>query len=116
MLAVTEERLADAEVRFSDKYACCVILASKGYPEKYEKGFPLIIPKSVKNKVYVAGATLKYGTLVTNGGRVAGCTAVEETLPKAIESAYAIAEQVRFENAYCRRDIGQRALRALKEA
>ena len=116
MMAVTEERLDAAEVKFSDKYACCVILASKGYPEHYEKGFPLKIPHKVRDKVFVAGAAMKYGSLITNGGRVAGCTAVEDTLPEAIESAYRIAEQVRFENAYCRRDIGQRALRALENA
>ncbi len=115
MLAVTEERLADIEVKFSEKSACCVILASKGYPGKYEKGFPLVIPKAVRDKVYVAGAAIKYGALVTNGGRVAGCTAVEETLPEAVKSAYAIADQVRFENAYRRSDIGQRALKALGE-
>ena len=114
MMAVTEERLDAAEVKFSDKYACCVILASKGYPEHYEKGFPLKIPKNVRDKVFVAGAAMKYGSLVTNGGRVAGCTAVENTLPEAIASAYRIAEQVRFENAYCRSDIGQRALKALE--
>ena len=114
MMAVTEERLAEIEVKFSEKFACCVILASKGYPEHYEKGFPLKIPKNVRDKVFVAGAAMKYGSLITNGGRVAGCTAVEDTLPEAIASAYRIAEQVRFENAYCRSDIGQRALKALE--
>ena len=116
MMAVTEERLDGTEVKFSDKYACCVILASKGYPEHYEKGFPLIIPNNVREKVFVAGAAMKYGTLVTNGGRVVGCTAVEDTLTEAIKSAYAIADQVHFENAYCRRDIGKRALKALENA
>ncbi len=116
MMAVTEERLAETEVRFSDKYACCVIKASKGYPEHYEKGFPLEIPKPVRDKVYVAGAALKYGTLVTNGGRVVGCTAVADTLPEAIEKAYEIADQVHFDNAFCRRDIGRRAMQALENA
>ena len=115
MQAVTEERLDQAEVRFSDKYACCVIKASKGYPERYEKGFPLKIPRSVQNNVYVAGAALKYGALVTNGGRVVGCTAVEDDLAEAIKSAYAIADQVHFDNAYCRRDIGKKALAALEK-
>lgn len=116
MMAVTEEKLADTEVKFSDKYACCVIKASKGYPEHYEKGFPLEIPKAVRDKVYVAGAALKFGTLVTNGGRVVGCTAVADTLPEAIEKAYKIADQVHFDNAFCRRDIGKRALQALENA
>ena len=116
MLAVTEERLSETEVKFSDKYACCVIKASKGYPEHYEKGYPLEIPKNVRDKVFVAGAVQKYGSLVTNGGRVAGCTAVADTLQEAINSAYEIADQVRFENAYCRSDIGKRALQALENA
>ncbi len=116
MRAVTAERLSEVEVRFSDKSACCVILASKGYPEHYEKGFPLEIPEAIADRVYVAGAALKDGRLVTNGGRVVGCTAVADTLPQAIRDAYALASQVRFDNAYCRGDIGQRALRAVTEA
>ena len=115
MRAVTEEHLADTEVRFSDKHACCVILASKGYPEHYEKGFPLEIPESVQDKVYVAGAAVRDGRLVTNGGRVVGCTAIAETLSEAVRNAYKIAEQVRFENKFCRRDIGAKAM-AAKEA
>ena len=95
--------------------ACCVVMASKGYPQHYEKGFPLEIPETIADQVYVAGAALKNGVLVTNGGRVVGCTAVAETLPEAIEGAYALASQVHFENSTCRRDIGQRALRAVKE-
>ena len=112
MRAVTDGRLAETEVRFRDKSACCVILASAGYPEHYEKGFPLEIPAAVRDRVYVAGAASKDGQLVTNGGRVVGCTAVADTLPEAIRDAYDIAAQVRFENKFCRRDIGARALAA----
>ena len=115
MRAVTEEHLADTEVRFSDKHACCVILASKGYPEHYEKGFPLEIPESVQDQVYVAGAAVRDGRLVTNGGRVVGCTAIAETLSEAVRNAYKIADQVRFENKFCRLDIGAKAM-AAKEA
>jgi len=115
MRAVTDERLSEVEVRFRDGYACCVILASKGYPEHYEKGFPLIIPEPIRDKVFVAGAAMKDGALVTNGGRVCGCTAVADTLEDAIREAYDLAEQVQFDNAYFRKDIGQRALKALKE-
>ena len=115
MRAVTEEHLADTEVHFSDKHACCVILASKGYPEHYEKGFSLEIPESVQDKVYVAGAAVRDGRLVTNGGRVVGCTAIAETLSEAVRNAYKIADQVRFENKFCRRDIGAKAM-AAKEA
>ena len=112
MRAVTEGRLAETEVRFSDKKACCVILASAGYPGHYEKGFPLEIPAAVRDKVYVAGAAVKDGQLITSGGRVVGCTAVADTLPEAIRDAYSIAAQVSFENKFCRRDIGARALAA----
>ena len=114
MRAVTEERLGEVEVKFSDRHACCVILASAGYPEHYDKGFALEIPENVREQVYVAGASLKDGVLVTNGGRVVGCTAVADTLEDAIRDAYSIADQVHFENAFCRRDIGQRALKAAK--
>jgi len=115
MRAVSDERLSEVEVRFSDRHACCVILASEGYPASYQKGFPLEIPETIRDRVYVAGAALQDGRLVTSGGRVVGCTAVADSLPEAVASAYALASQVHFENAYCRRDIGQRALRAEKE-
>ena len=115
MRAVTDGRLAETEVEFSDRHACCVILASRGYPESYQKGYPLAIPETVRDKVYVAGAKLQNGQLLTSGGRVVGCTAVADTLPEAIRDAYEIAGQVTFENAYCRRDIGARALQAAQE-
>ncbi len=110
--AVTDGRLDEVEVRFSDKNACCVILASKGYPEHYEKGFSLEIPDEIRDQVYVAGAAVRDGRLVTNGGRVVGCTAVADTLEAAIHDAYVLADQVHFENSFCRRDIGRRALAA----
>ena len=112
MMAVTEERLSETEVRFSDKNACCVIMASDGYPVKYDKGLELTIPDEVKDKVYVAGAKISDGKLVTNGGRVLGCTAVAPTLKEAIEDAYKIVDKVHFDNEYYRHDIGQRALKA----
>ena len=92
-----------------------MILASRGYPESYQKGYPLAIPETVRDKVYVAGAKLQNGQHLTSGGRVVGCTAVADTLPEAIRDAYEIAGQVTFENAYCRRDIGARALQAAQE-
>ena len=115
MKAVTEEKLAETEVRFSQNHACCVIMASKGYPQSYEKGFEMNIPAEISDRVYVAGAVRKDGKLLTNGGRVLGATAVEETLEKAIKSAYALVGRISFENAYFRRDIGARAMKAGKE-
>ena len=114
MRAVTEERLSEVEVKFSERHACCVILASNGYPEKYQKGFEMTIPEEVEDKVYVAGAKLEDGKLLTDGGRVVGCTAVADSLEDAIKAAYDIASKVKFENAYMRHDIGQRALKAYK--
>ena len=116
MRAVTEGRLSEAEVKFSRQHACCVILASEGYPEHYEKGYPLVIPEEIRENIFVAGAALKDGVLFTNGGRVVGCTAVSATLESAVHDAYELASRVEFDNAYCRKDIGQRALAAQKEA
>ena len=115
MQAVTEERLADVEVKFSDGSACCVIMASNGYPEKYEKGYEISIPADVAKNVYVAGAAIKDGKLVTSGGRVLGVTATSDTLRDAINGAYANVEKISFGNAYYRHDIGQRALAARTE-
>ena len=114
MQAVTDERLAEVPVEFYDGSACCVVVASDGYPGSYEKGKPLVIEDEVKDKVFVAGAAFKEGVLVTNGGRVLGCTATAEDLPSAIEAAYKVVEKVHFENAYYRHDIGAKALAALK--
>ncbi len=115
MRAVTEERLAEVQVKFRDASACCVILASRGYPGSYEKGYPLELPADALDQIFVAGAALKDGKLLTSGGRVLGCTAVADSLSQAVEDAYALARRVKFENAFCRSDIGQRALRAQKE-
>ena len=116
MLAISEGRLAETEVRFSKKSACCVILASRGYPEKYEKGFPITLPAAGRDeRIYIAGAVERDGKLLTSGGRVLGAVSVAEDLPAAIESAYALADRIHFDNAYCRRDIGRRAMKALEE-
>ena len=114
MQAVTEERLSETNVEFSDKSACCVIAASEGYPKSYDKGLELTIPAEIADKVYVAGAKIADGKLVTNGGRVLGCTAVADDLKTAVEEAYKLVDKVGFANKYYRHDIGQRALKALK--
>ena len=116
MRATTEGTLAQTEVKFSDQSACCVILASEGYPQKYQSGFEMTIWPEALPHAFVAGAKLADGKLLTSGGRVIGLTAVEDTLPQAIDRAYQLAGMVHFENAYCRRDIGARAMKAFKEA
>ena len=115
MQATTNGTLARTEVKFSDKAAACVIMASEGYPVAYQKGFPLDIPADVLPNVYIAGAKLTDGRLLTNGGRVLGCTAVADSLSQAIKDAYAMVERIRFDNAYYRHDIGARALQAITE-
>ena len=112
MQAVTAGKLAECEVRFRDAHACCVVLASAGYPASYGKGYEISIPADVLPHVFVAGAAEKDGKLVTSGGRVLGVTAVADSLAEAQRKAYAMADRIQFENKYCRRDIGARALRA----
>lgn len=112
MQATTNGTLAQTEVKFRDAHACCVILASRGYPTAYEKGYPISIPEEIASHVYVAGAAQKDGQLVTSGGRVLGVTAVADSLKDAIREAYAMAETIQFDNHYYRHDIGARALEA----
>ena len=113
MKAVADERLADTEVVFSKNSACCVVMASAGYPAAYEKGFEITADKLPDNAdIFIAGAKLENGRLLTSGGRVLGVTAVSENLAKAIDDAYAAVKKVSFKNAYYRKDIGSRALEA----
>ncbi len=112
MQAVTEGRLSECEVKFSDKACCCVVAASEGYPVAYEKGFPLTVDPSVADSTYIAGAAIKDGQLVTNGGRVLGVTATADTLKEAVDAAYEKLGKVHFDNMYYRHDIGAKALKA----
>ncbi|MBQ7336547.1 MAG: phosphoribosylamine--glycine ligase [Clostridia bacterium] len=112
MQATTNGTLDSCEVRFANRHACCVIMASKGYPTAYEKGYEITVPASVADSVYVAGAAIKDGKLVTGGGRVLGVTAVADGLADAIDASYAKVKQIEFGNAYYRHDIGARALKA----
>ena len=114
MRATTDGTLADCEVEFDTGSACCVIMASKGYPEAYKSGYEISIADEVKDSVYVAGAKLQDGKLLTAGGRVLGVTATAPTLEAAIDEAYKRVGSVRFENAFYRSDIGKRALMAKK--
>ena len=114
MQATANGTLKDTEVKFSKGAACCVIVASKGYPVKYESGFPMTLPQDEKDSfIYVAGAKkAEDGTLLSAGGRVLGVTATADTLKEAIDAAYAMTEKVVFENGFYRHDIGARALKA----
>ncbi len=118
MQAVTNGTLSETPVRFSADSAACVVIASGGYPLSYEKGKPVSglengqIP-GCDATVYHAGTALRDGTLVTNGGRVFGVTAVRGDLASALKAAYDAAGRIDFENKHMRTDIGQRALQAL---
>lgn len=109
MLAVEEERLTPDMVSFSDECSCTVVLASKGYPEKYNTGYE-IKENGAEGYIYYAGAKAEDGVLKTSGGRVMAVTALGKNLREAIEKAYREAEKVAFTDKYMRTDIGRRAL------
>lgn len=115
MKATTDGTLSETDVKFKDADACCVIMASDGYPVSYKKGYEITISEEIFDSVYVAGATQKDGKLYTSGGRVLGVTSVASTLKEAIDSSYKKVKEISFENAYYRHDIGQRALKATEE-
>ena len=112
MMGVEQERLAETEVRFRDGAACCVIMASQGYPAAYDTGFPIRDNSPEDIIVYHAGSRLADGQVVTAGGRVLGVTAVADDLSAAIAKAYKGVAEISFDNAYYRHDIGARALAA----
>ena len=112
MRATADGTLDSVDVRFADGAACCVVMASEGYPVSYEKGFEISIPADLEKYVYVAGAAEKNGHLVTSGGRVLGVTATADTLSDAVKTAYSRVERIGFGNAFYRNDIGKKALDA----
>ncbi|MBE7038329.1 MAG: phosphoribosylamine--glycine ligase [Ruminococcaceae bacterium] len=115
MKKVADENLKEEDVVFAKKSAACVIMASDGYPVSYEKGFEMKLPETKEyEEIYVAGAAIKDTKLVTNGGRVLGATAIDDSLEGAIKKAYELVSRTHFENAYYRKDIGQKALAAKK--
>ena len=114
MQACTEGKLAETEVKFSDKHACCVILASGGYPESYKKGMEMSFTQEALAATFIAGAKREGDKLLTNGGRVTGTTAIADSLEEAVREAYRLSDGIRFEGAYRRSDIGSRALQAKK--
>ncbi len=115
MMAVENESLTEEMVKFSNKSACCVVMASNGYPVKYESGFEITVDDNFNDNLYIAGAKISDGKLVTAGGRVLGVVAVEENLKKAVERSYNSVKKVHFGNAFYRNDIGAKALKVLKE-
>lgn len=115
MRATTDGTLAQTDVKFSADAACCVILASAGYPVKYDKGVEISMSEEAAAHAYVAGAKKDGEKLVTSGGRVLGVTATAATLGEAIREAYRMTGGVSFATKYMRTDIGKRAMEALKK-
>lgn len=115
--AINNETLADLEVEWSDEACTCVIMASGGYPKSYPKGIEITGLTGGQLDgvtVYHAGTAIDGDKLVTSGGRVLGVTALGDTLEAALEKSYAAVEQIQFDNAHYRKDIGQKAIHALK--
>ncbi len=115
MMAVADENLTEDMVKFSNKSACCVVMASNGYPVKYESGFKITVDDNFDDNLYIAGAKLNGDDVVTAGGRVLGVVSVQNDLVTAIEKSYASVKKVHFDNAFYRNDIGSKALKVLKE-
>ena len=124
MIAVRNGALGETKIKFSNDHACCVVMASSGYPLQYEKGFQINLPSREPpgTAIYIAGAKLAddgkgkgSGKLLTDGGRVLGVTAVAPDLKSAIDRAYETLGLIDFENHYYRSDIGQKALRLSRE-
>ncbi len=111
MVKIGEGRLDEADVHFSGDSACCIVMASSGYPESYEKGFRIDMP--CDKNIYVAGAKLADGQLITSGGRVLGVTETAPSLEEAVSRAYETVKNISFGNAYYRRDIGKKAIEAI---
>lgn len=112
MTATANGTLDKAEVKFSEKSAACVVMASEGYPIKYQTGFEITLPEKLapNESIFIAGAKADGDRLLTSGGRVLGAVAVEDTLKKALDSAYNLVGKISFENAVYRKDIGAKAL------
>lgn len=121
MEATAVGRLAEVDIRWKPGSACCVILASGGYPKAYKKGLPISgleengqLPGEPA-EVFHAGTKLESGRYYTNGGRVLGVTATASSLEEAVSRAYAAADRISFEGLHRRGDIGARALSAPKD-
>ena len=110
MMATTAGKLSECEVKFANGSACCVVMASSGYPEKYESGFEITIPEDISDSVFVAGAKISDGKLLTAGGRVLGVSGKADTLKGAIDDAYGKVMRISFNGAFYRHDIGARAM------
>ncbi|MBS5969392.1 MAG: phosphoribosylamine--glycine ligase [Clostridium perfringens] len=106
ILNALDEKLNETTVKWNEGYCVNVVLASKGYPEAYEKGYEISIDESFKGEYFIAGAKKEDDALVTSGGRVLSVVGKGKTLEEAKENAYKNIEKVNFEGMYFRKDIG----------
>ena len=107
--AVIDEKLSDVDISWKDDACVCVVMASGGYPQKYQTGYPIEGIKQAESLgalVFHAGTKYEDGKFLTAGGRVLGVTAMGKTLDEAIENAYKYVELISFKDAHFRRDIG----------
>lgn len=113
LLAVTQDRLKEQEIKWKDEAAVCVVMTAGGYPLSYQTGDPITgLPESTSNPVVFHAGTKKFDQqLVTNGGRVLGVTALSPNLKQARDLAYQYVEQISFSNVHYRTDIAAKALR-----
>ena len=115
LMAATEERLSDITLSWSDKTALCVVMTAEGYPGSYKKGDVIEGLSDAADitdaVVFHAGTALKDGAVVTNGGRILGVTGLGTDIEEAIKTAYTAVEQIRWDGAYYRRDIGAKAIK-----
>ena len=109
--AVTDERLADIDVKWKNAFACCVVIASGGYPVAYKSGYEIhgLGEAGKLATVFHAGTKVENGKFYTSGGRVLGVTAVASSMEEAVKTAYAAADKISFENMHMRRDIAKSA-------
>ena len=114
LLSTVKNNIEEVEIEWHDGVSVCVIMASKGYPDKYEKGLPVFGLEAVKSvtnvQVFHAGTAIKDGKVVTNGGRVLGVTILERDLEKAQKNVYEAIKKLSFDGAYYRKDIGTKAI------
>lgn len=112
--AIYDRKLADIDIKWSENYCACVVMASGGYPQSYKTGYEINgldeNGQSDKAYIYHAGTKLSDGKTVTSGGRVLGVTATGNSLREALDKAYSAVDTISFKDMQFRKDIGKKAL------
>lgn len=106
ILEALDKNLSELKIKWKNKYSCCIVAASKGYPEEYKTGFTISNIDKVRGKAFTAGAIFKDGEIKTSGGRVLSVVSLADSSAKAREAAYEDLGKIEFENMYYRKDIG----------